>query len=130
MNNLGRRAFLLSMGLSASSPMLLTADEYADSLGGVEPVPTQFDFERPETDGDLSFWQVKDALDRLGWHPGLAPIPLLVVQPSAWYDAEQAAEGIQRELRGRIAIHYATFSKDSDDWFVAWRGRRAGSIGA
>lgn len=96
----------------------------------VEPVPATWDFERPNVDGDLSFWQVKDALDRLGWHPGLDPMPLLVVHPRGWYAAEGVVARVLEQFGGRIAVHYEVFSNDDDNWLVAWRGRRAGSVGA
>jgi len=95
----------------------------------IEPVPDRWDFERPTTDGDLSFMTAKDALDRLGWRPGLNPVPLLVVHPGGWYVGEGVVDRVRAEFEGRIAIHHEQFG-DDDNWFIAWRGRRCGSFGA
>lgn len=93
----------------------------------VEPVPTRWDFERPfRIDMDVSAYAVGDALDHLGWASGLGPRPLLCVHPREYPTALRVAAA----FGGVVQVWAGRFADDEWTWFVAWRGRRVGSIGA
>ena len=95
----------------------------------IEPVPTQRDFAPVGScHCDCSTMVVSDALAKLGWQSGLAPWPLLIVNPAAYSFGLSIAGHFGGALHV-LASDYLT-THDMDTWFVAWRGRRVGSIGA
>lgn len=108
-----------------------------DAAPDVEPVPTRWDFERCfATESDCSVGSVDYALDRIGWQSGQTTRPLLCVHPASYGYALNVA----RAFNGAIEV-WATRQiaeanglcgpwNDVDAWFIAWRGRRMGSIGA
>lgn len=92
-----------------------------------EPIPTVFDFERMAYDCDVCTEGVNEALSRIGWEPNTAPQAILCVHPRNW----RAAMHVPPTFYGQIQLHALRFNDENTDaWFVAWRGRRAGSNGA
>jgi hypothetical protein len=93
---------------------------------GVEPRPRQFNFEPcGSCDADCALSTVSTALGVLEWDSADPVKPLLVVNSASYGWALE----IVLELNNKIAL-WATPSLDRDAWFVTWRGRRAGSVGA
>jgi hypothetical protein len=122
---MNRRGFFGRVAGSAAVASLNV--ETPSAAPAVEPVPTQFDFESLlPYDCDAGSHSVAQVLDRMGWLPDTEPIPLLIVHPSAWLLALE----IRDTFRGHLAVKALRFSDDRDQWFVAWRGRRVGSVGA
>lgn len=92
-----------------------------------EPRPTRFDCEETAPYGmDISICSVRQALHQMDWEPDLDPKPLLVVHPLSYVDAHDVRE----HYRDAIEVWATNHITDRDTWFVSWRGRRVGSVGA
>ena len=125
---MNRRHLLGVLGLVSTTGVVAAGREpVAARMVSVEPGPTRFDFEPICSIGaDVSVHTVSMALGVLNWDTDDPVKPLLCVHPASYAWALPVVQGFDY----RIALRAAAFCPDIDTWFVAWHGRRAGSVGA
>lgn len=125
---MNRRSLFARLGGIAAAAVVAPAVEALPiRVRSIEPVPTRLDFERIfPVEVDVSTCGVAHALAHLGWSSDDHVLPLLCVHTADL----GAAVYIKEALGHSIAVHATSKLPDRDSWFVAWRGRRVGSVGA